>query len=186
MPAISSCTTVPQSAILWGTFVSNEAYYPNLILGEVSKVRIALDQLDADPLWLDRDGCPFDEALILALRGLWGRVRAKRAPKAEVEEKGAEGGMAWDDVTAEARALFEDIREMRTEMNGGMGDEASDPSARVAYYRMAATTLEKVVQLGERAQNIKEVSDFKRRVLDVFDQVLEPEQRTRATELLAQ
>lgn len=163
--------------------MSDEAYYPNLILGDVSKVRIALDQLDADPLWLDRVGCPYDESLVEALRTLWGRVRAKRAPKAGAEagEVVVEGGI-WDAVTAEAKAIFDDIREMREEMNA----ETAEPSARVAFYRMAPAAMEKVIQLGERAQNIKEVSDFKRRVMDVFEQVLEPEQRTRATEILSQ
>jgi hypothetical protein len=44
--------------------------------------------------------------------------------------------------------------------------------------------LEKLVALGGRSANLRQISDFQTKVLRVFDAVMTPEQRTRATELL--
>lgn len=168
--------------------MSSEAYYPALDLRGVSGVRIALDQLEMDPLWLDRVECPYEPGMVEGLRLIWMRSRvARKAGPIPVEEpEGGAPDAVWEDLMGEAHAVFQAIRTMREEMNetDEMGVLRVGADARVAYFKMATATMEKLIQVGERAKNIRHVSDFTKRVLDVFDQVLDPEQRTRATEML--
>lgn len=154
-------------------------YYPNLSSAQTTAVRVALDQLELDPLWLDRPACPYDEATVEGMRALWSRVRAAVSAKPERGEVQLEGD-AWETLGVEANNILRDLIDMRDDIQGA---EASD---KLAYFKAAAALMERMVQLGERANNIKHVSDFTRRVMDVFEQVLSPEQRTRATEMLGQ
>ena len=134
-----------------------------------------------DPLWLDRPQCPYDEETAEVLRALWIEVRGRREKKAEPRERKplGEGASKWAELASEAEELFQELREFRDSV------PIEDTKDRLAYYRTATVLLDKMVALGERSLNLRNVSEFQERVVSVFDQVMTPEQRTRATEMLA-
>lgn len=157
-------------------------YYPEIDGTTVLPVRLALNQMIDDPLWLDRPQCPYDEETTEVLRALWLEVRGVREkaaqPRAERKPLG-EGASKWAELASEAEGLFQELRDFRD------GIPIEDTKDRLAYYRTATVLLDKMVALGERSLNLRNVSEFQEKVVSVFDQIMTPEQRTRATEMLA-
>lgn len=166
-------------------------YYPDIEGAWLLPLKVAFEGLRGDPLWLERKGCPYEEEVVEALRELWGMVRNSASAGApeqkERPERAPLGEDRWERLGQDAEALFQDLMAYKDDLDG-IDDEgkAMKPSDRLAFYRTAAQLLDKLLTLGERAKNLKQVSDFQNRVLAVFEEVLTPEQRTRALTMMGE
>lgn len=159
----------------------NMNYYPDFDPSWLLPVRLAFESMTADPLWLEREDCPYDGATIEALRGLWAKFRAKPEAVETARSNLASASDKWTQLSDEMFSLFDELK------NFSARDIAEDDvKEKMAYFRTATALLEKITGLAERAHNVKTVSDFRSRILQVFDEILTPEQRTSAMEKLTQ
>lgn len=149
-----------------------EALGPNFLL----PLQAVCEQMANDPLWLERRDCPYGDETKAKLRACLSTPKGPREPLPD--EPLLEGEGKWDALTREAEMLYRDLSRLKAEM---AGTETKD---QLAFYRTATILLEKLVALGERSANLRQISEYQSRVLKVFDAVLDPEQRTRATTLL--
>jgi hypothetical protein len=167
----------------------SETYYPELEPGGLLPVRIIFTALLADPLWLERPACPYEPQLCEEIRDLWIKVRARKETSSAAAPRDVtirSGITQWDDLGTELLNLY---NELRTFSSTGAGDDEGgglDAKEQLAFFRTATSLMDKLVGLGERTHNIKSVSQFQAAVLNVFEQVLTPEQRTQAMELLGE
>jgi hypothetical protein len=177
--------------------VKAERFYPDIeALGVdvLMPVRVAIEQMCDDPLWLERPECPYGTDVSEALRALMTVVRKRFREAAGGAGGGGAGvspraprtanGNKWEELQAEAAALYEELAVFKRDADA-MGDGGMDVKEKLAYFRTATQLLDKLVALGERAANLRRVSDFQERVLRVFDVVLTPAQRTQAQGILA-
>ena len=162
-----------------------ERYYPDIeSLGVdfLLPMRVVVEQMVADPLWLERPDCPYADETKDTLRNLeimWRMRAAKPAKKERVEEDPDKtADQRWEELATEAHSLYRDLSEIRDNL-----DEA-ETKDKLAFFRTATMLLDKLVALGERASNLKNISAYQARVLQVFDAVLSPEQRTQAQRIL--
>ncbi len=138
-----------------------------------------LTALDVDPLVMERGNCDYAPELQELIRKLHSDTRRAKASSASALSTAPMNSAAmWESVAAEAQDMLIDLKDMRSVL--------TEDADKIAYFKVAAALLAKIIDLGERANNIRAVSTFQKRVLEVFDQVLTPEQRTRATEMLSQ
>lgn len=72
------------------------------------------------------------------------------------------------DVPSEIEKLFRDLKETRE------GFATNDSSEKIAYFRIAVSLLEKLVNLNERANNVRRIGNFHNTVLAVLTEFLEP------------
>ena len=159
------------------------SFYPEVDHTWLLPLQVIFDNMANDPLWLERNECPYDPDVVNALRTVWMKFKIK--PIVVVGAGGERKSLAdadntWAQLTIEMTKLFDELRNFSQDI-----DEA-DVKEKMAYYRTATALLERIAGLGERANNVKSVSDFHSKVLSVFDAVLDPAQRTRAMEMLAQ
>jgi hypothetical protein len=82
-----------------------------------------------------------------------------------------EGMSKWDRLEYESNELFEALTQ------AGKGLAARDNAEKMAYFRVAASLLEKIVAIQERALNLKKLATFQQIVLSVMDDVLTGDQR---------
>jgi hypothetical protein len=151
-------------------------YYPEIDAGALMPIRCVFQEMRNDPLWLERRGCPYDSETIEALKELFVQVRAPRETAADDEDDDAlEGSDKWDSIDKELTSLFKELRNYAKDL-----DKEQDQKDKMAYFRTATSLLDKITSIGERVQNVKAVSDYTSRVLVVFDEILNPEQRTLA------
>lgn len=153
----------------------NAGFFPAIEGGSVLAVRAAIVQLRRFPGWLDIADCPYDEATKVALRDL---NRALPASSVEVPEDPADTQDNWLTLERDTRTLLAELQGFAREI------PAADAKERMAYFRTATSLMEKLVELAERSLNLKQMSDFQRAVLAVFDQILDPQQRTAAMRLM--
>lgn len=154
-------------------------YYPEFDAGWLLPLRLVFESMQGDPLWLERQECPYDTEMTAALRDLWTKFRAKAETKA-VKSNLANADDKWTQLSEEMTNLFDELKNFSSDIS------IDDVKEQMAYFRTATSLLDKITGLAERIHNVKTVSDFRGRVLQVFDEVLTPEQRTIAMEKLAQ
>lgn len=159
------------------------SFYPDLDQRMLLPLKVFLQGMQNDPLFLDRPECPYDDDLRASLRDFWLKFRvvtaAERVPTAAAPMV-EDGEAKWDSVGAALHSIYKELADFSSAI------PESDVKERMAYFRTATALLEKITSLGERTANVREVSQFKALVLQVFDQVLTPDQRTTAMELLKQ
>jgi len=157
----------------------NNNFYPDFEPGILMPLKLVFESLRGDPLWLERSACPYDDDTRKFLRDMWIEFRAAGRGTETVSKKvGKGGGDKWEDLGDELMEIFSQIKAH----SEGLGVE--DVKERMTTFRTATALLDKIVGLGERVANVKAVSDFQARVMAVFDEILTPDQRTRALEKL--
>lgn len=139
--------------------MSDDRFFPDV---DEWAVRILLENLRADPNYLDHEDCPYSDEFRTLFRG--GAVEM-----GEIEDL---------DLEAESLRLFTELREAKDSMGG------DDHAERMAYFRTSTSLLDKLITMRERAQNVKAISRFYRVVLDLIEEMLEPGQITRFRERL--
>ena len=157
----------------------NMNYYPEVDSSWLLPLRLVFESIQADPLWLERADCPYDKDTVESLRGLWAKVRTRSEaviPKSDI----ASADDKWTQLSIELLSMFDDLKNFSTDI------AVDDVKEKMAYFRTATALLDKITGLAERIHNVKTVSDFRGKVLSVFDEILNPEQRTAAMEKLAQ
>lgn len=157
----------------------NMNYYPEFDQGWLLPLRLVFESMQGDPLWLERNECPYDKSMVDALRGLWLEFKVKAESKVSKSDL-ASADDKWTQLAQEMTSLFDDLKDFSSKI------VIEDVKEQMAYFRTATALLDKITGLAERIHNVKTVSDFRGRVLQVFDEVLSPEQRTIAMEKLAQ
>lgn len=152
-------------------------FYPPLEAGSVTAVRAALSQMRRHPDWLDRKECPYDVPTRLGLAELLRALPASSVdpPSAEDVEEDADRYTALE---RDATTMLRDLRTLTRDFAAG------DTKERLTSFKVAAGLMEKLIDIGERANNLRDISHFQRAVVRVFDQVLTPPQRTQALRLL--
>lgn len=167
----------------------SNSYYPEIEPGALLPVSLLFQNLLNDPLWLERPACPYETEVKEAIRDLWIMVRQRPSTNVASATSAAisDGESQWSDVAVELRTLFNDLKTFSASgVDIDSGASGLDPKEQMAYFRTATSLLDKIVSLGERANNIKAVSEFQSSVIKCFDEVLSPEQRTRMMEILGQ
>ncbi len=150
--------------------------YPHLPEGFSMRLRAIL--VAAEGLggrYLDDPSCPWASDFKQLIRPLIVKDR-QNAFVGEVENQfdGVEEGDKFDLLIKEVEETITSMKNLEAEMRGD-----SDNSDRVQVIKAKTTLLEKWVSLKERVYTLKEMSDFQRIVLDVLDQVLDVDQRTK-------
>jgi hypothetical protein len=165
----------------------SNTFYPQFDADMLLPIKLALTSISEDPLWLERPDCPYEKEVSELLWAMWLTFRTK--PRQTREVSSGEGGAGENAIGVEDK--WRNVADELTELFNGLKEAKEDTldmevKEKLNYYRVATSLLEKITGLGERAMNVRAVSEFQAKVLSVFDEVLTPEQRTRAMEKLAQ
>lgn len=154
--------------------VSN--YYPDVTLANLLPVHVIIDRMIDDPLALERPACSYPAEVVASLRSLWAKMKDKPGGVREPREV-ADGTQSLDE---ELTTLLSDLRSLSVRI------APDDTKDQLNYFRTATALIAKLTDLQERAANVKQIMQFHKRVLGVFDEVLTPEQRTQALRALEQ
>lgn len=128
-------------------------------------LQIIIRGLASDPQYLDAADYPEEIKNFLT-----SRMSQARLTEADLEDL---------DMPAEVLTLYTDLKNQR------MSFPANDAAEKMAYFRVATTLLEKLINLMERAKNIRQVSQFYALVLSQMEEFLEPAQITKFRARLA-
>lgn len=83
------------------------------------------------------------------------------------------GSAEIGDLETEARALFQQMKTLSGEIAA-----SNDVKEKIAILKVGAQLLEKLLILQERAADVKAYAKFQRDVIDILQEILNPEQRT--------
>lgn len=93
------------------------------------------------------------------------------APSAQVD-----GQSEWEFLYAESKSLYTKLK--------NAGEVNMEANEKMAFFRTATSLMEKLLSMQERANNLKQVSDFYQIVLDIMESELNGDQRTRVMQRL--
>jgi hypothetical protein len=154
-------------------------FYPTVEAGSLVPVSIIFAGLASDPLWLERKACPYDPATRAEIQAVWASARlghdghAKSAPAQQGEE------LPLSDVDLER-----DLNRLHHELIRAKTDADTEGKGDLGYFRVAVALMDKIVGLRERLNGVRAISDFRNLVFKVFEEVLTPDQRTKAITIL--
>ena len=172
--------------------MNSKPYYPVLNLGAIASLKTLRQQLDAHPDYLSREECPYDEdvreelAKIMAVREVEKIVEVPVEKivekRVEVMVQAAEGGgkrgpklkgsgVDNDEVAKEISDIRKELSQLKTD---GKTLQVGD---RIQVIKTRAGLVEKMLQMAERAQNVKKMSVFQSTVMGVLDDLMDDERR---------
>lgn len=131
-------------------------YYPPL---KNSDLEILMQNVIYTEGYLDDPNCPYPEKVCDLMRQV-------------VSEETNPEDMTDLDLVYESSRLFKELKDAKDSF--GKDDHAEA----MAYFRTSTSLLEKLVTMKERANNVKNISQFYGSVLGVMEELLEPEQIT--------
>ena len=163
-------------------------YYPSINLGSIASMVTLRQQMDTHPDYLTNDSCPYDEhtrdqlARVFAAREIEVEkvVEVEKIVEKRVEvmvqaasgggKRGAKPklrGQVDDDIVAqEIKEIRDELRQMKID------GKALQTSDRLQMIKTRASLVEKMLQMAERAQNVKKMSIFQSTVLGILDDLM--------------
>lgn len=127
--------------------------------------------LEENPEYLDHPDCPYSAEEIDFLLTTFSneddetKITVSNSDMVDVE---------WGSEVEEISEMLRGLKSTRTKIKAG------DAQGQMAYFRSASGLMEKLIQLQERAQGVKELSEFKIEVFRIIESVLPEEQRVLA------
>ena len=132
-----------------------ERYYPPITEDMIWPIQVVLQQLHEDPEFLQREDCPYPEAV----KSVFGQL---------LEAQQSDGGV---DLEGEAQRLYKELKDFGEKL------DPDDTSQSNTYFRVSVSLMEKLIAIQERAAEVKRINQFKKAVLDVMENVLDKDQR---------
>ncbi len=149
--------------------------YPELPPRLLANLWVVKAGLEADPGYLQAAECPYSDDLRQLLAGLAGN---SSVPGVTSGAETPERTDRWGELGEETAELRRELRDFARNLS------AEDVSEHMAYFRTATALTEKLITIGERIYGIRQSQEFMRAVLQVFDEELSPELRTRVMDRL--
>jgi hypothetical protein len=149
--------------------MSETPRYPTFSDASLVPFRAIDAQLKQYPDLLDRSDCPYPPHVKTLLRRLVGEPGAAPVPEQPLDD---------DDLVTETSTLYRSIK------TAGETMKSSDPKDQMAIFKTSADLLSKLVTLREKAQSVRQMSQFQRAVIEVLEQVITPAQRSEFIEKL--
>lgn len=172
--------------------MTTKAYYPAINLGSIASLAALRQQMDLHPDYLTDEGCPYDQSTrdqlerILAPRVVEvekvvevERVVEKRV---EVQVAASEGGgkrgpkpkATGVDIDAVAKEIDELRQELRQMKIDAKGMQVND---RIALAKVRAALVEKLLNMSDRAVDVKKRSLFLSTVMSILDDLMPDDMR---------
>jgi hypothetical protein len=146
-----------------------QPYYPSIDDALLVPFRALQQQLVKTPDLLTRAECPYPPAIRAELTQLL------QAPAPEAMDLDLED---IDTLEGEISQLYRNVKAF----SAGMA-QSKDKDA-INLYKTLTSLLEKIMEMRGSVLNMKNMSDFQRRVLEVLDNIVTPEQRAEFIEKL--
>lgn len=124
--------------------------------------------LEDNPAYLDHPDCPYTAEEVEFLTSTF----LKNEDEAQLPISNSNGEeVDWGSEVDEIRVMLRGLKETRTKIKAG------DAQGQMTYFRSASGLMEKLIQLEERAQGVKELSEFKIEVFRIIESEMSEEQR---------
>ena len=150
--------------------MAHEAYYPALDEATIKSLKVMQQlSLEHPGYWLE---APYSGVIQRILEDIL-------KPKKMIHESAP---LDRKDDEEEWEFLYRESHDLYTKLKvAGAGLEGNEL---MSFYKTAASLLEKLLQMQERANNLKQISDFYQVVMDIMETELTSDQRTRVMERL--
>lgn len=147
--------------------MAEDSFYPEITEDQLWPFLIVKRQLQENPDLFDDPDCPYNEDI----KGFF--VSIPRTGLADEIDDTSVG-----DLKAEAARLYRELKEF------GKTLEAGDTSERNTYFRLSVALLEKILELEERAAGLQNFKHFRDTILQIMEDILTPDQRTKVMDRL--
>lgn len=146
-------------------------FYPIISEDSVLAITLARNSIEKNgPEWLDRRDCKYSPAIKKFLT--------------EITQPSVSGG-----VVAEVEDLFEGNdepevldRQIQRVINRMDAMEATlpnlEPNEKIAFFKAKTALLEKLITLREKTNNLREIAEFKAKIIAFLDEICSPDQIT--------
>lgn len=132
-------------------------------------------KLKEDPDYLKNDDCPYSDEV----KALFEGVREVVVPGGLVTPLAVK--TTWDKLQEEMASIFDELNEIGEELEN---NESVEPKDKINYVKAKAGLMQKLVEMQERVHGIQQISAFYRVVMDIMENVLTIDQRTKVMERL--
>lgn len=152
--------------------------WPSLELKALLDLLAIKEKMDVNPTSLDASGYQpeIQAALrtlfevrvetVLGVTGEGAKDRMKRGPKAKGELSDAQAEI----VQQEAEQLLKDLKDLKPPAGGKF-----DHDTKIQIIKAKTALIEKVVNIQERAFNVRKVANFQKVVIDILAEIVDPD-----------
>lgn len=134
--------------------------FPTITDATLVPFRALQVQLADDPLLFKRSDCPYPTHISAFLLDILDKKERRVSEYSD------------NDLIQETIDLYDEVK------RAGMSSGSVDPKDKMSILKTSADLLNKLVTLRERAMNVRDMSDFQRKVVECLEAVVTPAQRS--------
>lgn len=153
--------------------MTDQPYYPEINSSYMTPLEVIAEQMDLYPEYLGPK-CPYSKEM----KALLSRLKASSSAGAGETPFFGRSGDKW-------QALLDEILNLYQELNDfGANLSTEDTAETMSYLRTKTSLIQKIVEMSERALGLKRLSEFQNTMMDIMENVLDPDQRTQVMDKL--
>lgn len=153
-------------------------FYPIISEDAVLAINLARSYIEKEgPEWLDKRECKYSQTIKKFLLETSAGVVAAPGGDLDVPDL-FEGNDEPEVLDRQIQKILNRMDAMEAQL-GGM-----EPNEKLAFFKTRTTLLEKLINLREKTTNLKEMSDFKAKIIGFLDEICTPDQITNLMERL--
>lgn len=140
-------------------------YFPNILEDQIFLINRVIRTLDENPTYLEDPNCGYSQPVKDFLVKM--SATASAAPVVDLFT-----GDDIESVQTQVKKLMNDLEAFAQTLTN------ADHSEKMQYFKTKTTLLEKLVTHLEKANNLKQINEFRGTVIQFMDEVLTPDQIT--------
>lgn len=144
------------------------AFYPPITATNLAPFRALKALLDKDPAYLDKPECPYEPDVKAFVRQMLGS--ALISPTIALETP--------DDLEDQLETVYSDLMAFKKDL------AKADSNEKIQWAKAVVGILDRIIAMKERVHNVKNYSDFQKRVIELLEVTMEPAQRSDFVERL--
>lgn len=153
--------------------MTDQPYYPEINKAYLTPLEVIVEQMDLYPEYLGAK-CPYTKEM----KALLGRLRTSLSGSAPKVSFFGRSGSNYQALLDEILSLYEELNDF------GQSLTTEDTAETMSYLRTKTSLIQKIVEMSERALGLKRLSEFQNTMMDIMENVLNPDQRTQVMDKL--
>lgn len=144
-------------------------FYPTIRDETVLPLNVVVQNLDKDRGYLDHDDCPYSETVKNFFRRF---LSITEGPKVDLFAEAKTDGEYASVLDKQVEKIINDLEAFADTLGN------ADHSEKLAYFKAKTGLLEKLVGMRERIYNLREMNEFRGRVVGFLDEICTVDQIT--------
>ena len=170
---------ITQNPPISGQFPPNFTSFPSFSLENLSALRQIQVQMQQNPSYLDMPQCPYAPDSKVFLLQIFSVAQKSSEEMAAELDQFFGNDLMYDRIISDSKRAYMNLDNQMVKMEAGKNLEDA-----ISFTKALTSMQERLLTIQEKAEGLKNIHEFKNKMLEIIGNALTPDQRTTIIESL--